>query len=373
MLFRSLLERLTPRVRSHASRRGRIRPRTCHLALETLEDRLTPSASFSIGDITIVEGNTGTLNALVPVTLYEPHGNHVTVDYTTANGTAVAGSDYSTVSGTLTFNKNQTTRTIAVPIQGDRLIEANENFSVKLSNPKGATIADGLGIVTIVDNEPRASINNPSTQEGNTGTTTMTFAVTLQAAYDLPVTVAYATGGGTATPGEDYVAASGSVTFQPGQTYQPLSIALKGDRVLETNETVNVNLSAQSTYVAINNGVGVGTIIDDEPHISIADGFQNGSSMTFYVTLAAPCDEPVTVDFNTLDGTAIADVDYIAAWGTLTFNPGETTQVITVDLLAFDPGPYAYFYVQLSNPSTNAALVNDLAVGYWYYDYGGWW
>src|SRR5262245_2403311 len=105
MLFRSLPgSRQTPRARR--------RPRTCGLAVETLENRLTPSAAFSIGDVTIVEGNTGTLNALVPVTLSGSHGNNVTVDYRTADGTAAAGSDYSAVSGKLTFNKNQTSKSI---------------------------------------------------------------------------------------------------------------------------------------------------------------------------------------------------------------------------------------------------------------------
>jgi hypothetical protein len=78
----------------------------------------------------------------------------------------------------------------------------------------------------------------------------------------------------------------------------------------------------------------------------------------------------VTVDFSTFDGTAIADVDYVATWGTLTFNPGDTLHTIVVDLLTFDGNPDMYFYVQLSNPSANATLANDWAVGYWYYDYG---
>ena len=82
-----------------------------------------PAALISIGDVSVVEGNSGTLNAAVPVTISQPHGNNVTVNYSTANGTATAGSDYNAVSGTLTFTKNETTKSILVPIRGDRIVE----------------------------------------------------------------------------------------------------------------------------------------------------------------------------------------------------------------------------------------------------------
>src|SRR5262249_53074106 len=105
MLFRSLLERFRSGTRSRRPARAKVRPRSCGLAVETLEARWMPAALISIGDLSVVEGNSGTLNAAVPVTISEPHGNSVTVNYTTANGTATAGSDYNAVSGTLTFSK----------------------------------------------------------------------------------------------------------------------------------------------------------------------------------------------------------------------------------------------------------------------------
>ena len=138
MLLRSLLERFGSRTRSRPSARAKLKRRTCGLALETLEDRCVPAALISIGDVSVVEGNSGTLNAAVPVTISQPHGNSVTVNYSTANGTATAGSDYNAVSGTLTFTKNETTKSILVPIRGDRVVEPTESFSVRLANAKGA-------------------------------------------------------------------------------------------------------------------------------------------------------------------------------------------------------------------------------------------
>jgi hypothetical protein len=373
MLCRSLLECLASRAGSRKAPRVERRSKTCGLAVETLEDRLTPAGSFSIGDVTIVEGNTGSLNALVPVTLTGAHGNNVTVEYKTADGSATAGSDYSAVSGRLTFNKNQTTKSIVVPILGDRLVESSETFSVQLANAKGASIADGVGVVTIADNEPRVGISNPTMWEGDTGTATMTFTVTLQRPYDLPVTINYATGGGTATPGDDYAPASGTVTIQPGQTAQTIPLAVNGDRLVEADESIQVNLTTPDSYTTTTNNTGVGTILDNEPHISIADAVQDyyAETITFYVSLRIQYDQVVTVDFNTLDGTAVADIDYLATFGTLTFNPGDTMQTITVQLINTAPSDL-YLLVQLSNPSANSVLVNEWATGYWYYDYGWW-
>src|SRR5215203_1604090 len=117
MSFRSLLDSLTTRPK----RTWRAPPGTCRLSLESLEDRCTPAAVISVGDVTVVEGNAGTRNAVVQVTVSEPHSNSVTVNYNTADGSARSGSDYDAVSGKLTFAKNEMSKSILIPIRGDRL------------------------------------------------------------------------------------------------------------------------------------------------------------------------------------------------------------------------------------------------------------
>jgi hypothetical protein len=106
----------------------------------------------------------------------------------TADGTGAAGSDYQAVCDTLTIPAGQTTRTITVPVNGDRLAEPNETFVVNLSAPTNATINDGQGIGTILDDEPRISINDVTVTEGNTGAVNATFTVSLSVAYDVAVT-----------------------------------------------------------------------------------------------------------------------------------------------------------------------------------------
>ncbi len=377
-MFRNLIDFLKPgrsRTATQPARRGAARRRP---SVETLESRDVPAATFSIGGGgAVLEGNAGTQNALVTVRLSEPHPNSVTVNYSTADGTATAGSDYNAVSGKLTFAKGETSKTILVPVRGDRVVEPDESFRVQLSNPtKGTSIANGTGVVAIVDDEPRISISDASGMEGNSGTTAFTFTVSLSAAYDVPLTVNYATADGTATTdGGDYAPVSGTLTFQPGQpTSQTIQVLVNGDRQFEQNETFLVNLTTPNSYAAVSKAVGVGTIIDDEPRISITDAYNYGdySPFTFTVSLSAASSEVVTVDFTTADGTALAGVDYAFTSGTLTFQPGVTAMTIPVDVLDPTYADNKYFTVQLSNASTNALISNQGATGSWsyYYDPG---
>jgi len=223
-----------------------------------------------------------------------------------------------------------------VLVNGDRLAEPNETFFVDLSSPTNAVIADSQGIGTILDDEPRISINDVTVTEGNTGTVNATFTVSLSVAYDVAVTVHYQTANGSATAGSDYAAASGDVTIAAGQTTKTFTVAVIGDRSAEPTENFVVNLSAATNGLIVDSQ-GVGTIVDDEPRIGISDvtkaeGKKGQTTLfTFTVTLSVAYDQPVTMSYATANGTAkTSDNDYLAKTGTLTFAPGETTKTITI-------------------------------------------
>jgi Ca2+-binding RTX toxin-like protein len=112
-----------------------------------------PLPTLAINDVTITEGNSGTKNATFTVTRTGTATSQITVDYTTANGTATAGSDYKAKSGTLTLATNETSKNITVAIIGDTTLETNETFFVNLSNAVGATIADNQGQGTITNDD----------------------------------------------------------------------------------------------------------------------------------------------------------------------------------------------------------------------------
>jgi hypothetical protein len=119
---------------------------------------------------TATEGNAGTTTAVFTVSLSAPSSLAIAVSYVTLDGTATAGSDYLAGSGTLTFASGETSKSVTVLVNGDRVGEEDEFFFVNLHSPANATIADGQGQGTILDDEPRINVNDAAKIEGNSGT-----------------------------------------------------------------------------------------------------------------------------------------------------------------------------------------------------------
>jgi len=114
----------------------------------------TPSTpSLSVGDVSLTEGESGTKDAVFSVSLSPPSSSTVTVSWATADGSAAAPLDYTASSGSLAFAPNETSKTLAVAVVGEALIEPDEAFSVSLMNPVNATIADGTAIGTITNDD----------------------------------------------------------------------------------------------------------------------------------------------------------------------------------------------------------------------------
>ena len=205
-------------------------------------------------------------SATFTVTLSSIPEVDVTVHYETADiWVADAGSDYTSTSGDVTIPAGQTSATLAVAVLGDRLVEGNEEFAVNLSAPTNATIADGRGIGTILDDEPRISISDVTKREGRKNTTSFTFTVTLSRAYDQPVTMSFHTLNGTATTGDgDYVAKTGTLTFATGETTKAITIEVKGDSKREADEAFYLDLFGLSSNALFTKSRGVGTIVNDD-------------------------------------------------------------------------------------------------------------
>jgi hypothetical protein len=226
----------------------------------------------------------------------------VTVDYSTAPGTATSGVDYVPASGTLTFLPGETTKTITVLVNGDTLDEPDETLFVNLSNASNATISVSQGTGTILDDDPAPafSISNASVVEGNSGTVLITFTVTLNTASGKITTVDYSTADGTATAGVDYVANSGTLTFLPGETSKSVSFSVFGDLDVESDETFFVNLS-NAGNATIANAQGVGTILNDDvpgnPLELTGFDVQRGAAQRSFVRY-------VTLGFNQSNGLA---------------------------------------------------------------------
>lgn len=330
---------------------------------------------ITINDVTVTEGNSGTANATFTVTLAATSAQTVKVDFATGDGTATAPSDYQATNGTLTFNPGDLTKTVTVLVNGDTIDEPNETFFVNLSNAGNAVILDSQGQGTINDNDaaPSVSINDVTVTEGDSGTTPATFTVTLSGASGFTVTVNYATADNSATAGSDYQAASGTVTFNPGETSKQLSVLVNGDTVFEQNESFFVNLSTP-VNVSIADGQGAGNINNDDPlpptpnffinDVSLSEGDAGTTTANFTVTLNPASSQQVSVQYATANGTATAGSDYQSNSGTLTFASNETTKTVSVtingDTLV---EPDETFFVNLSNPGAGTNLGDPQGVG----------
>lgn len=326
---------------------------------------------ISIEDIEVTEGDAGTKDALFPLKLSFAVDQPVTVKYLTADGTALASSDYQSRPGAVTFAPGTTTQSIPIPILGDLFNEAAETFFVQVSSATLGRITRARATGAIIDNDPLPAIavENAGSLEGDSGTANAVFALNLSTPSGQPVLVSYNTEDGTALSGSDYVAAFGTVTFPPGTTSQSFSIAVKGDTLFEPDETFFVRFSNPAQAVLSTNRAA-GVIINDDPapqlSVSNAEATEKtgGTNAVFNIFLSKPSlQAPVTVDYETADGSALAGRDYEAVSGHLTFAPGQTQLTIRVpildDLLHEEDET---FELNLSHP-TNAFLVVEQARG----------
>lgn len=324
------------------------------------------------------EGGTGAfLRYQFLVDLSAPTSQTVLVNYATADGTATAGSDYQATSGTLTFKPGSTTRQfVNVTVYGDDIAELDETFFVNLSNPINAPISRSQGMAKIINDDYNLSIGGVSVIEGNSGTVNAVFPITLWPAARKALTVDYATADGKATARNDYQAKSGTLTFAPDVTSQTISIAVKGDTMVEPDETFFVNLSNANiddyTHVSIIDSQGIGTILNDDyagklaitNNVSVVEGNSGTVNAIFKVSLFVKSQVPVTVDYATADGTATAGSDYQAKSGTLTFAPGGvTSQSISIAVNSDTMvEPDETFFVNLSNAG-NANISISKGIG----------
>lgn len=293
---------------------------------------------LSIGDVSLSEGNSGSALATFTVSLSAAVSDSVTVSYSTASGTAVAGQDFTAVSPTmLTFNPGQTTRTLTVPILGDLVVEGDETFSLVLSNAVNAAIQDGTAVATITnDDQPTLSVTDASITEGNTGTAALNFTVTLSQTHVVPVSVSYSTADGTATAPSDYVALGlTTLTFAPGKTSKTVTVQIVGDSVLESQESFMLGLS-NPVNASIADGSAVGTIIDnDNVQFSVADITANeGGLYTITINASMPTPAAGSIRVTTIDGTATF-ADYFGLLNSeIPFGVGQT--IITFQAQTLD-------------------------------------
>ena len=308
------------------------------------------------------------------VTLSNATDETVMVNYAVnAGSTATRGAtDYTLAAGTLTFLPGDTSANVSITVNDDALDEDDETVIVDLSSPSNATLGSPSShTYTIQDNDaaPSFSIDDVTQNEGNSGTTIYIFTVTKSGATELSSSVNYATADNTTSAGSDYTATNGMLTFGPGEDSKTITVVVNGDTTYENNETFFANLS-DANNATISDAQGVGTITNDdtEPSFSIGDvtlneGDSGTTSFTFSVTKSGATELPSSVNYQTMDGTALQPGDYQSQSGTLTFAANEPAKQISVLIV----GETTYetnetFTVKLSTAS-GASIGDDEGLG----------
>jgi sugar lactone lactonase YvrE len=304
---------------------------------------------FESDKFTVFEG--GTLSVRVSRT--GDASGTASVDFATSDGTAIAGTDYTAASGTITFAPGELSKNITIRSTNDTLFEnANETLTLTLSNPTGATITAGAMTITIQDDDVKPFIfvdsNTTRIPEGDSGNSNGAITIKLSNPTVQVVTVDYATSNRTATAGSDYVAASGSVTIPAGSSSFTINVPITGDTTIEPDETFVLMLSNATNVSFISNPETVVTIANDDATVQF-----NNASFTINeglgaalvtVTRVGDTSKTATVLFSTGDtaglqsctvvnGKASERCDYATAVARLQFGFGQTARTITIPIV----------------------------------------
>lgn len=326
----------------------------------TINDN-NPTPSLSINDLSIAEGDTGTTAFTFTVSLSAASGQTVTVNYATADNTATAGIDYQSTSGLLTFIPGDTAETLTVLVNGDTTFEPNETFFVNLNVPANASISDAQGQGTITNDDaapptPTLFIDDLSTiTEGNSGTSVVTFTVTLSPSSVNPVTVDYITANVTASDTSDYVATSGQLSFAPGETSKPINVTINGDTLVEPDETFRINLSNATGGASIAApGFGTGTIKNDDTADLVISQTYPGGGLT---------GATFTHDFIELFNQGTTTVNFAVTPYSVQFLSTSASTWAKTDLTSGTLAPGRYFLIQGTSGANGVALPTPDATG----------
>ena len=302
-----------------------------------------PKVSEGAGETTI------TVTATVRDGKAFPDAVTVRVAVGASGDTAVKGTDYTAKEEafdiTIAAKANSGSATFKLTPTQDTLVEPDENLTLSGSVPKRSNLEVAPTSVTLTDDEakPYVVVDSPRVQEGDSGTTLLTFTARLtdeKGRRDKPstetITAAYkvhSAADDTATAGTDYTATSGTLTFAPGDVSRTVNVTIIGDTAVEGDETLTWAWAEPWTNVLLAAYTYTGTITDDDgAAVTINDASADeGDAMTFTVTLSEAVQGGLTVTPSFTDGTAIEGMDYTETTAALTFTGmANETQTFTV-------------------------------------------
>lgn len=302
----------------------------------------------------------------VVVTVLRTNGTSgtISVAYNTIPGTAAPGVNYNTAAGTLTFANGETVKTFNLPLLENSLVQGPVTLNLTLSNPTGgATILGSTNLpVTILDNDAGVAFSSAAYVVNETNGSVTLNVLRLNNTSGT-VQVSYATTNGSALANTNYLTTSGTLTFNAGESNKSVIIPVLHDFRATSNLTFGVNLSnpTAGAQLAFPSTASV-IVMDAEAGLGFTNAnfsvLKSGTNAILTVFCSNPNAEPLSVNYATADGTAVAGINYGAVSGVLTFTNGAVTNYILVPIVnnTLIEGDLN-FTVTLSSPTAPGQLI----------------
>ncbi|AFY42577.1 Calx-beta domain-containing protein [Nostoc sp. PCC 7107] len=343
-----------------------------------------PTVSLALSSTSVDED--GSSNLIYTFTRSGSTTNTLKVNYS-VGGTATFNSDYrqlgatsfTATTGTITFAAGASTATLTIDPTADTTFETNETVVLTLANGSGYTIGTTTAVTATIVNDdlPTITLSVSSSSVNEDGSSNLIYTFTRSGSNINALTVNYGVSG-TATFNSDYsqlgaasfTATNGTITFAAGASTATLNIDPTADTTFETNENVTLTLAAGSGYkIGTTTGITRSIVNDDlRPTINLSssqtiiEGNTNPQNVTYLVTLSNASSQTITVYYSTVNASATAGSDYTATAGTLTFNPGVTSQVINIPILNDSLNEADESFILSLKSPTNATLSTTTSV-----------
>ena len=297
---------------------------------------LPPTFQFTASSYTVSEA-AGAVSLTVQRLRYTNAA--VTVDYATADGSAINGLKYTATNGTLAFAAGETNKTLVVPILNEGFVEGTRYFHVLLSNPTGGAVLSSStnATVNITDNDVGIDLQFASYSVAKDAGAVM-IGVVRGDDGTLPVTVQFATSDLTATNGLDYVGTNFTLSFAPQERLRFVSIPIINNSLKQPNRTFRVNLANSKGATLGAQTSATVTIVDNDKGFQLASATYTvaedaGAALIGVLRGTDDTNSTVTVDYATSDASAVGGVDYTGSTNTLSFAPGERVKTVAVPIL----------------------------------------
>ena len=311
-------------------------------ATGTITDDDTRGIVLSKSSVTVTEASGTGRTAEYKVKLASQPTGAVTVAVSSGTTSAATVNKTSLSFTTTTWNTDQTVTVTGVDDSIDNNPDRTATVGHRASGGDYGSVSQNL-TVTVTDDEGTASLSvaNASVAEGDSGEADLTFTVSLSPAAGHAVTVAWATSketGDTATPGTDYTAGSGTLSFAAGATSKTVTVKVTGDQVDEANETLTLTLS-NATGADIGDATATGTITDDDTRgivlskssVTVTEASGTGRTADYKVKLASQPTGAVTVAVSSGTTSAATVNKTSLSFTTTNWNTDQTVTVTGVD------------------------------------------